>query len=123
MNASAHSGRSHRTSSVLQDSDSVRRHSRLPELLTRKRTSSMPHRKDKDSTPGTSILPDALLGPSDSSTVYRHFLVLLYVPYFAGWQSLGTGYVYFLVACDVLIERLLLLPPVPASPARVSTLR
>ncbi|KAI0669201.1 hypothetical protein C8Q78DRAFT_1042179 [Trametes maxima] len=50
VNGSAQVARSHRVSSIQQDSDSTRRQSRLPELLTRKRTSSMPHRKDKDGT-------------------------------------------------------------------------
>ncbi|KAI0647735.1 hypothetical protein C8Q79DRAFT_951624 [Trametes meyenii] len=50
VNGSAQVARSHRVSSIQQDSDSIRRQSRLPELLTRKRTSSTPHRKDKDGT-------------------------------------------------------------------------
>ncbi|KAI8978826.1 hypothetical protein BD414DRAFT_119515 [Trametes punicea] len=51
VESSAHTGRSYRLSSVPQDSDSTRRHSKLPDLLTRKRTSSMPHKNEKDGTP------------------------------------------------------------------------
>ncbi|CDO70866.1 hypothetical protein BN946_scf184801.g59 [Trametes cinnabarina] len=51
VNSTAPTTHSHRLSSVQQDSDSLRRHSRLPELLTRKRTSSTPYRKDKDGAP------------------------------------------------------------------------
>lgn len=52
VSQTAQAARSHRVSSIQQDSDSARRQSRLPELLTRKRTASMPARKDKDGLPG-----------------------------------------------------------------------
>ncbi|KAL1950777.1 hypothetical protein VTO73DRAFT_5901 [Trametes versicolor] len=52
VSSSAPVARSNRVSSIQQqDSESVRRQSRLPELLTRKRTASMPHRKDRDGQP------------------------------------------------------------------------
>ncbi|KAJ2962101.1 hypothetical protein NUW54_g14351 [Trametes sanguinea] len=51
VNSTAPTSRSYHISSAPQDSDTPRRHSRLPELLTRKRTSSTPYRRDKDGTP------------------------------------------------------------------------
>ena len=120
VNASAHSGRSHRTSSVLQDSDSVRRHSRLPELLTRKRTSSMPHRKDKDSTPGTStLLLDAISGSGGFTTVIAAPLCYPTTHNTFPGGLRGQATCTSAVGYDVLIRRLLLFSPVRASPARV----
>lgn len=104
VSSSAPAARSNRVSSIQQqDSESVRRQSRLPELLTRKRTASMPHRKDRDGQPGeyTRFLPT----PHLYSPVLPHHLglcktamslVRLHIPWNTN-TDLGDGHITHIV--------------------------